>query len=171
VSRFVITGFPRSGHAWLANYLYKGQSVVAHEGARFYWQAGASYRQAHVHALQELTGDCASTWMLYPELLATVPRVVLIDRPQEVSMRRWDRATEGLSLNGDKLYALLAEGYQKTLAQQPLVIPYEESYSVGTVERICRYIREDCDLRRLSLLRNTRVTQDVPREYQRVMSG
>jgi hypothetical protein len=28
--RFVITGYPRSGHGWLANYLYKDGSVVSH---------------------------------------------------------------------------------------------------------------------------------------------
>ena len=166
--RFVITGLPRSGHAWLANYFYKGQSVVTHEGARFSMQKGTSHRQAHVRALHKLTGDCSSTWLLYPDLLGVVPRIVLIDRPRGDSISSFDRATEGLSLPRAELYATLAAGYKAVLALRPLIVPYEETYGVQTIERICHYIREDFDLSRLALLRNTRVTQDVHREYQRL---
>jgi hypothetical protein len=164
--RFIITGLPRSGHAWLANYLYKGGSVVTHEGARFSVQEGASLRQAHIRALQTLTGDCSSTWLLFPDLLRLVPRVVLIDRPVDDSMRSFERATEGLPTRRQELYATLAAGYRAALQLHPLIIPYEETYEVQTIERICHHVREDFDVTRLALLRNTRVTQDVHREYR-----
>ena len=46
--RFVITGYPRSGHGWLANYLYKADSIVGHEGALSFLSGERTVRQAHV---------------------------------------------------------------------------------------------------------------------------
>jgi hypothetical protein len=169
--RFVITGFPRSGHAWLANYLYKGESVVTHEGARFAVEDGTSLRQAHIKTLQAFTGDCSSTWLLYPDLLRLVPRVILVDRPLRDVAQSLKRATEGLPVNHREMFDQLERGYKAALALHPLIIPYEESYELRTVERICCHTREDFDLARFALLRNTRVTQDVHREYRALTAG
>lgn len=166
--QFVITGLPRSGLAWLANYFYKGESIVTHEGARFFLGDNRSMRQAHVKALHDLSGDCSSSWLLYPDLLRMVPRVVLIERERGDALRSFKVATEGLPGTPEQVFQTLVKGANDILGLHPLILPYEEAYGVRTVERICHHIREDFDLARLALLRNTRVTQDVHREYQRL---
>lgn len=161
--RFLITGLPRSGHAWLANYLYKGDSVVSHEGALSFVRPDRSLRQAHIAAMRSLTGDCSSSWLLYPDLMRLTPRVVVVERPLVDVRASYLRALpEGESFIDETLEMLLP-GLRDAMRGDALVIPYEEAYSLQAVERICGYVGEEFDLVRYALLRHTRVTQ-APRE-------
>lgn len=157
--RFVITGYPRSGHAWLANYLYKGESIVSHEGALSFLHSGRTARQAHIEVMRSLDGDCSSSWLLYPDLLRVVPRVVVIERPLPDVVQSFRRVAGRAQADERRIFQALEEGFHEALKQGYLVLPYEPKYSMQTIERICGYIGEPFDLVRYALLRNTRVTQ------------
>tara|TARA_Y100001938_G_C7906462_1_gene337278 strand:- start:77 stop:589 length:513 start_codon:yes stop_codon:yes gene_type:complete len=159
--RFVITGYPRSGHGWLANYLYKAGTVVAHEGALSFLYEDRTIRQAHVAALRSLDGDCSSSWLLYPDLLRMVPRVVVIERPLNEVVPSYRRAVGNVPFAERRMFNALSQGFKDAMLLHPLVLPYESPYSLSTIERICNYIGEDFDLVRFALLRHTRVLQDT----------
>ena len=159
--RFVITGYPRSGHGWLANYLYKDGSVVSHEGALSFLRAGRTVRQAHVAAMRGLDGDCSSSWLLYPDLLRMVPRVVVIERPLPDVVPSYRKAVGSAPFAEREMFRLLEQGFRTAMKFHPLVLPYEKPYDLSTVERVCNYIDEDFDLVRFALLRHTRVLQDT----------
>jgi len=157
--RFIITGLPRSGHAWLANYLYKGDSIVSHEGALSFTRPERSLRQAHIAAMRVLAGDCSSSWLLYPDLLRLVPRVVVVERSLDDVRESFLRELPASRPFLDDTLDLLRPGLRQALRSDALVLPYESSYSLTTVERICGYVGEEFDLVRFALLRHTRVTQ------------
>ena len=159
--RFVITGYPRSEHGWLANYLYKADSVVGHEGALSFLSGDRTVRQAHVAALRGLDGDCSSSWLLYPDLLRMVPRVVVIERPLDQVVPSYRQAVGNVPFAERRMFDSLSQGFKEALALHPLVLPYEKPYQLSTVERICNYVGEDFDLVRFALLRHTRVLQDT----------
>ncbi len=159
--RFVITGYPRSGHAWLANYLYKGVSVVSHEGALSFLHSGRTARQAHVAVMRCLDGDCSSSWLLYPDLLRVVPRVVVIERPLPDVVQSFRRVVGHAQADERRTFQALEEGFHEAIKQGHLVLPYEPKYGMQTVERICRYIGEPFDLVRYALLRHAHVLQDT----------
>ena len=159
--RFAITGYPRSGHGWLANYLYKNGSVVSHEGALSFLRADRTVRQAHVAAIRSLDGDCSSSWLLYPVLLRVVPRVVVIERPLGEVVPSYRKAVGNTPFAEREMFSALEKGFKLALKLHPLVLPYEKPYCLSTVERICNYIGEDFDLVRFALLRHTRVLQDT----------
>ena len=159
--KFIITGYPRSGHGWLANYLYKGGSVVGHEGALSFMNSERTMRQAHVAAMHGLDGDCSSSWLLYPDLLRMVPRVVVIERPLGEVVPSYRKAVGNVPFAERRMFDSLSKGFKDALLLHPLVLPYETPYSLSTIERICKYVGEDFDLVRFALLRHTRVLQDT----------
>ena len=159
--KFIITGYPRSGHGWLANYLYKGGSVVGHEGALSFMNSERTMRQAHVAAMHGLDGDCSSSWLLYPDLLRMVPRVVVIERPLGEVVPSYRKAVGNVPFAERRMFDSLSKGFKDALLLHPLVLPYETPYSLSTIERICKYVGEDFDLVRFALQRHTRVLQDT----------
>lgn len=161
--RFAITGYPRSGHGWLANYLYKNGSVVSHEGPLSFMRPSRTVRQAHVAAMHALTGDCGSSWLLFPDLLRIVPRVVVIERPLSEVIPSFRRVMGDHKIPERETFRELEQGFKAALELHPFVLPYEKNYSLRTVERICKYVDEPFDLVRYTLLRHTRVLQDTQR--------
>ena len=159
--KFIITGYPRSGHGWLANYLYKGASVVGHEGALSFMNSERTVRQAHVAAMHSIDGDCSSSWLLYPDLLRLVPRMVVIERPLTEVIPSYRKAIGNTPFAERETFGGLERGFKEALQLHPLVLPYETPYGLQTVERICNYVGEPFDLVRYALLRHTRVLQDT----------
>lgn len=160
--RFAITGYPRSGHAWLSNYFLRGSITVTHEGARYFLHDAASSRQAHVNLLRTVDGDCSSSWLIHPDLLRLVPKVVLIDRPCAEAEKRF-RAALGLPVDeSDAGFDLFREGFAEVRKHPDVfVVPYAQRFDLVAIERICKFIDEPFDVRRFALLRHLRVTQDV----------
>lgn len=160
---FVITGYPRSGHGWLATFLYTGGRVVSHEGALQFLNGSRTTRQAHVAVLRALDGDCSSSWLMYPDLLKLVPRVVIIERPLAEVRESYLRVLPEAEAFLDETLEQLQAGFNEMARHGALVLPYEQAYDLQTVERICGYVGVDFDLTRFALMRNLRVSQDTRR--------
>lgn len=158
--KFAITGLPRSGHAWLANFFDAGPLRVTHEGARLFHGPSCDMTEAHRVLRRNVAGDCSSTWLLHRDLLLPSDDVVLIRRDPD-AVRASLSATPGGAGCLPALDLLVELCDNMVCRRGCLIVDYEPQYSESTLRRICRHLRVPFDPLRYRMLQDYRVTQDV----------
>ena len=177
---FFITGLPRSGTAWLSNFLTHGASFCFHEAAR------------QVGSLQELpalfartgspnvgTADCAFP-LYYDKALALFPEahLVLVKRPRAQCALSFDKLMRDMGASPvgarelfDQLEGNCAAMARALAGRYVLTVEFDALWQEDTCRAIWRHCAGDAPLDglRLSQLQLLRVNTD-PRRVQAAMN-
>lgn len=146
---FFVTGYPRSGTAWLSRFLTVGESIYCHHEAEGLAETPKSDMMAKAMHLMEATpcpyvGNASSGLLACePEEFADYPLVVIHRPPHEVvkSMKklRWPPGEDIEQMMG--LLMQRMEIIQSTPGC--LVVPYQHDFTQETAKRIWNHLFGD----------------------------
>lgn len=150
---FLVTGYPRSGTAWVANLLSTDVCTCIHEGTAFEGMEAWLDRTPNV-------GLSCPTATLHPWTKKL--RTVLIVRDKNEALQAFLRAVPNLSTSGARAMFDRIE-VQIALLQPELVIPFSELFNRGEELWNWAYPEVRSNSIRLAQLFQVKIEQDIQR--------
>lgn len=161
---FLITGMPRSGTTWCANFFTTGSTFCYHE-AMVGCATVEGYAKKLYRAPGKLVGDSDSgieAWL--PAILKELPYspLIVIDRNQEdvaISLHRLGHYP------GDEAFANMLETHKEALDRASLVIPFSTLFEATTLRSMWDRIgiSEPFSMPRWEMLTKIKVDLHLPK--------
>lgn len=142
---FLIGALPRSGSCWISTVLnLSSQSRCLHEGPAYYADPIKEVMEARVR----YSGDCGSHVMIGRYKYLPARRVFILRSKDQVkrSTKAFFERCNGESLYKDELIDSLYEQALTWIREfGPLVVPYNELFTLEAVEKIWKHCLPGCE--------------------------